>query len=184
MAPPLPVFDHAAALQACAQGERYALRAIYEREGAWLLAVAHRIVRDAALAEDVLQEALLQVWRHAASFDASRGSGRGWIYTVVRHQALKVARERQGTEAMEQALDPEQLNGLTDTQADDATQPADALALARCLEALEPERRQCVTWAFVDGFTQAQIAERLNAPLGTVKAWIRRSLLALRSCLA
>lgn len=71
--------DHDAALQACARGERFALRMLYEHEGRWLLGVVRRIVRDDALAEDVLQDAFLQVWQRAATFDAALGSGRGWF---------------------------------------------------------------------------------------------------------
>ena len=87
-------FDHEAALEACARGERFALKALYEREGRWLLAVAQRIVRDAELAEDVLQDAFLQIWQRAGTFKREMGSGRGWVYTVVRHRALDEARRR------------------------------------------------------------------------------------------
>ena len=72
-------FDYEATLAACAQGNRTALRELYEREARWLMGVAMRIVRNRALAEEVLQEAFLQIWRGARTFDRSRGSGRGWI---------------------------------------------------------------------------------------------------------
>lgn len=184
MPPALPPFDHDAALLACARGERFALRALYEREGRWLLGVAQRIVRDAALAEEVLQEAFLQVWQRAATFDPALGSGRGWLYTVVRHQALKAVR---GGPPAEEPVPPETLQGLSDQQqARDSAEDRglDAEHLERCLERLEAERRACVVHAFVDGYTHEQIAQRLGAPLGTVKSWIRRSLLALKECLA
>jgi len=181
----LPPFDHDAALQACAGGERFALRALYEREGRWLLGVAQRIVRDAALAEEVLQEAFLQVWQRAATFDATLGSGRGWLYTVVRHQALKAVR---GGPPPEEAMPHETLQSLSD-QRQAHEEPAEARGLdfdhlERCLATLEAERRACVVHAFVDGYTHEQISQRLGAPLGTVKSWIRRSLLALKECLA
>lgn len=180
----LPPFDHDAALQACARGERFALRALYEREGRWLLGVAQRIVRDAALAEEVLQEAFLQVWQRAATFDATLGSGRGWLYTVVRHQALKAVR---GGPPAEEAMPHETLQHLAEHR--QSLEPADDRGLdfehlERCLAQLEAERRACVVHAFVDGYTHEQISQRLGAPLGTVKAWIRRSLLALKECLA
>lgn len=180
----LPPFDHDAALLACAGGERFALRALYEREGRWLLGVAQRIVRDAALAEEVLQEAFLQVWQRAATFDPALGSGRGWLYTVVRHQALQAVRRGGRAEA---AVDPDVLQALSDQrQADESAEDRglDADHLERCLAQLEAERRACVVHAFVDGYTHEQIARRLGTPLGTVKSWIRRSLLALKECLA
>lgn len=176
-------FDYEAALQACARGERFALRALYEREARWLLGVAMRIVRDRERAEDVLHDAFLQVWDHAASFEPALGSARGWIYTVVRHAALKALREP----ARMQAVDVAELTALSDAQqqaADDDDRALDADSLERCLQRLEAPRRACVVHAFVDGYTHEQIAERLNTPLGTVKSWIRRSLASLKECLS
>lgn len=184
--PQAPVaLNHEAALESCARGERFALRMIYEVEGRWLLGVVRRIVRDNSRAEEVLQDAMLQVWTRASSFDPALGSGRGWIYTVVRHQALKAVRGA-GVEVL---LEAEEL-----TQASDAHQLAlvghddestlDGDRLEQCLARLDEERRACVVHAFVDGYTHDQIARRLNAPLGTVKSWIRRALLSLRECMA
>jgi len=178
-----PPFDHEAALQACARGERYALRALYERESRWLCGVAQRIVGSRASAEDVLHDAFVQVWRSAPTYRPALGSARGWIYTVVRHTALRAARRAGRVEP----TDPEELARL----ADDAQAAAafvdrgfDVESLGRCLERLEPERRTCVTLAFVDGCTHDEIAGRVGAPLGTVKSWIRRSLAALKECLS
>lgn len=177
-------FDYEAAVLACARGERYALRALYEREAHRLLGVALRIVRDRARAEDVLHDAFLQIWQHAGTYQAALGSARGWIYTVVRHAALKAAREP----GRMQAVDPADLATLADArQAGEplaAQRELDSASLERCLERLDAQRRACVIHAFVDGFTHEQIAARLHTPLGTVKSWIRRSLASLRECLA
>lgn len=180
---PSPAFDYDAAVLACARGERFALRALYEREGRWLLGVALRIVRERQRAEDVLHDAFLQVWQHAGTFDPALGSARGWIYTVVRHRALKEVRDPERL----QALDPQDLATLADAQqagTDDEDRGLDVDSLQRCLERLDETRRACVVGAFVDGFTHEQIAARLNTPLGTVKSWIRRSLASLKECMA
>ena len=179
-----PPFDYEAALAACARGERFALRALYERESRWLLGVALRIVRDRERAEDVLHDAFLQIWQGAAGFQPALGSARGWIYTVVRHRALKEVRHP----GRLQALDPQALLALSDQQQAAADAPAgdrelDTDSLERCLERLDPPRRACVLHAFVDGFTHEQIAQVLQTPLGTVKSWIRRSLASLKDCL-
>ena len=177
-------YDYDAAVLACARGERYALRALYEREARWLLGVALRIVRDRELAEDVLHDAFMQLWQHADTFEPALGSARGWLYTLVRHRALKALREP----ARMQAMDPQDLTELSDTQQAAADRShergLDAAGLERCLEQLDAERRACVVHAYVDGFTQEQIAARLQAPLGTVKSWIRRSLASLKECMA
>lgn len=182
--PTLPsAFDYEAALLACARGERFALRALYEREARWLLGVALRIVRDRERAEDVLHDSFVQIWERAATFEPALGSARGWIYTVVRHAALKALRDP----ARMQAVDVAELTALSDArQHEDAGEDRalDADGLERCLQRLDEARRACVVHAFVDGYTHEQIAARLNTPLGTVKSWIRRSLASLKECLS
>jgi len=175
-------FDYEAALAACAEGSRAALRALYEREARWLLGVAMRIVRNRALAEEVLQEAFLQIWRGAHTFDRSRGSGRGWIYTVVRHRALQEVRRAAPTISAE-APDVESFAG-EDPAAGESLRGIDAETLEHCLEQLEPERRECIVQAFVEGYSHAQIAARVGKPVGTVKSWVRRGLLSLKDCLS
>ncbi len=176
-------FDYESALEACARGERYALRAIYERESRWLLGVAQRIVRDRDTAHDVLQEAFLQVWQRASSYQRALGSGRGWIYTVVRHRALDEARRVQ-----REMPAGDDLEAVADARA--ALEPApdlphaDAAALDRCLSALEERKRDCIVRAFVEGYTHEQIAREIATPVGTVKSWIRRGLLSLKECLS
>jgi len=175
-------FDYEGLLAACARGERGALKSLYDREARWLMGVAMRIVRNRALAEEVLQEAFLQIWRAAATFDVARGSARGWIYTVVRHRALQEIR-RTGHEV---SFDTEDLENLSDDrQAPDADAPGiGAAELENCLQQLEPKKRACIMHAFVEGYTHEQIASKLDTPLGTVKSWVRRGLLSLKECLA
>ena len=176
-------FDHEAAVEACARGERFALRAIYEHVSRWLLAVAQRIVRDREIARDVLQDAFLQIWQRASTYQRAFGSARGWIYTVVRHRALDVARKSGREISVGDELDALANAGTWD-DANAWHSGADATSLQRCLEALDEQRRNCVVLAFVDGYTQDEIAQKMSAPLGTVKSWIRRGLLALKECLS
>lgn len=151
-----------------------------------MLGVALRIVRDRALAEDVIQDAFVQVWEKAASFSPARGEGRGWLFTIVRNRALNVVRQR----AVEAPLDDDLMSSLESTLMTPARDASGELpaagelgALRDCLSQLESDRRQCILLAYVDGCSHAEIADRLATPLGTIKAWIRRSLLALRACL-
>lgn len=174
-------FDFEAALQACARGDEYALRAIYERERRWLMAVAMRITRRRETAEEILHDAFLQIWAKAGTFNAGLGSARGWIYSVVRHAALSHVRSAQRTVTM----DDEQLTALADARAAwrADNRDVDADALAECLERLDEQRRRCLLLAFVEGYSHDELAAKLGAPLGTVKSWIRRALLALKECL-
>jgi RNA polymerase sigma-70 factor (ECF subfamily) len=179
---PADDFDYEHALAACARGDRYALRALYERERRWLMAVALRITRRREVAEEVLQDAFVQIWTRAGSFDAALGSARGWIYTVVRHRALNAMR----TAGRVVEVDDETLAAMAEAQAPWKTgdHGVDAGTLADCLDRLDEQKRHCVMLAFVDGYTHDELAQRLGAPLGTVKSWIRRALLALKECLA
>lgn len=174
-------FNYEAAVQACARGERFALQALYEREARWLLGVALRIVRDRERAEDVLHDGFLQVWQHAGTFQPSLGSARGWIYTIVRHRALREVRDS----GRMQAVDPQDLSKLSDLRqaAEAEDRGLDSDRLERCLQRLDAARRVCLMHAFIDGYTHEQIAARLSTPPGTVKSWIRRSLVSLRECM-
>lgn len=174
-------FDHETALVACARGDAQAFRDLYDHEGRFLLGVAIRIVRQREAAEDVLHDAFVQIWQKAASFDARLGSGRGWIYTVVRHAALNHLRRTQREISTEDGA----LEVLLDAAVPvDASDDLDTGSLERCLGLLDEPRRRSIVHAYVDGYNHAQIAARMQAPLGTVKSWIRRGLLSLRECLS
>lgn len=187
MADDTSLFDHQSALLACASGDRRALERLYAEEGRYLLGVALRIVRQKALAEDVLHDAFVSIWTRAGSFDPQRGSARGWIYSVVRHQALDSIRATQRDNFSDVAAD--------DLAADEGDGDGDsALAcpielqaslgkLEQCLPLLDENKRNCIIHAYVDGCSHSEIAERLKAPLGSVKAWIKRGLAALRECM-
>ena len=181
MPPPQPDFDYESTVEACARGDAAALHALYDKESRWLLGVAQRIVRDRDAAHDVLQDAFVQIWQRASTYQRALGSARGWIYTVVRHKALDESRR-----AQREVPASDLLEALGEQDASSAASPvhADADALSRCLDALEAPKRDCIVSAFVEGLTHEQIAARLAAPLGSVKSWIRRGLLSLRACLS
>lgn len=169
-------FDYEARLAACARGERLALRDLYVQESPRLLGVAKRLVRDTALAEDIVHDAFLKIWASAAAFDPSRGSARGWMFTVTRHLALNFLRDTSREVSGEVAE-------LEQEHAESFDPQVHSSRIHGCLEQLEPARRSCIVHAYVDGYSHAEIADKLGTPLGTVKAWIKRSLTALRECM-
>jgi len=180
-------FDHAAALAKCARGEHDALHQLYVYEGARLLGVVIRIVKDRGMAEDIVHDACLNIWQRADSFDPSKGSARAWIFSVARHLALNAIRYRDreinfaNDPADELAQDEHFQHAYV---AEEAFDWQTGQRMDSCLEQLEPERRNCVLHAYVDGLSHAEISAHTGAPLGTVKAWIKRSLLRLRECMA
>ena len=175
-------FDYAQAIRACAAEDPEALRRLYDREAAPMLGVAMRIVRRRDLAEEVVHDAFVQIWRKAHQFDPHLGSGRTWLYAIVRNRALNLVRDR----SREDFVDGIELEAMSDQldQEDLLARLPERDALRRCLESLEKPRRTSLLLAYVGGFSHGEIAGRLGVPLGTVKAWIRRSLSALRECMA
>lgn len=181
-------FNYELALRNCAGGDRQALQDIYRQESRHLLGVALRIVRQRQQAEDVVHDAFMNIWTKAGSFDAALGSGRGWIYSVTRNLALNAVRNG----AREVSVDEETAQALDAQSSLDAhAQVADAFDLRvsfgrlnDCLSRLEPARRNCILYAYVDGCSHGEIAERTQTPLGTVKAWIKRGMGTLRECMA
>lgn len=177
------MFDYAAALDRCARGDRTALKALYDEEAGRLISVARRIVRRRELAEEVVQEAFIQVWSKARNFDPRLGSARGWIYTIVRNRALNVIRDG----GREDLVDTESLSAMRDGDSplDDAFDRLSTNSLLRrCLEGLDREKRHSLLLAYVSGYSHGEIAGQLGVPVGTAKSWVRRGLLALRECMA
>jgi RNA polymerase sigma-70 factor, ECF subfamily len=169
--------NYETALIECAAGSRSAVGEIYAREKDQLRAVAHRIVHDRSRSEDVLHDAFAQILRCAKSFDPARGSARGWIYAIVRHTALRMQRNAR----RELALEDGTLNAVCEqTVSNPASRIPDSMTLRTMLDQLEPKRRASLLLAIIDGRTHEEIAEYLRVPVGTVKAWIRRELVAMR----
>lgn len=177
-----PAFDLTHALGQCAKGDRLALRAIYDSEAPRMLGVAMRLLRRRALAEEAVHDTFVQVWQKAASFDPVRGEARAWLYAVLRNRALNILRGESRTDLVE---DFEPMGLVSDEEDAESLmlRLSDTGSLKRCLERLEPSRRQAITLAYIHGLSHGELAGRLGVPLGTVKSWIRRSLVSLRECM-
>ncbi len=172
-----------AALQHVAAGDKAALRQLYDLTSAKLFGVCLRILRDRDEAEDVLQDIYVSVWRRAGSFDPARGvSPITWLATLARNRAIDRLRASKAhlarpLEFAAQAADPSLLASET-LERDQA-----AGQLQACLGELEPAHAAYIRAAFFDGQTYASLADAAGAPLGTMKSWVRRALMRLRSCL-
>lgn len=167
-----------------ALGDRAAFERLYEATCSRLFAVVLRIQRDRGLAEELLQEVYVTVWHSAGGFDAARSQPLTWLTAIARNRAIDSLRRA----AVRPPSPAEELDA--DALPDDRPGPAELLQraldrrlLGLCLEQLAPPQRQSIALAFYDGLSHAEIALHLREPLGTVKAWLRRSLQALRSCL-
>jgi RNA polymerase sigma-70 factor (ECF subfamily) len=166
------------ALLECASGSRSAVGKIYAREKDQLHSVAQRIVRDKSRAEDVIHDAFAQILRYAKNFDPARGSARSWIYAIVRNTALKMQKNARRELALKDTLNA--IREREQTVPNPASCISDSMALRTMLDELEPNRRASLLLAIIDGRTHEEVAEYLQVPVGTVKAWIRRELMAMR----
>lgn len=175
-------------------GDRAAFATLYERTSAHLFAVILRIQKDRAQAEDILQEVYVNVWRSAQSFDAAQSQPLTWLTSIARNRAIDSLRRAQTQPQIQAAPtsggDDEQDADVYEQVADDSDGPlellsraSDARALSRCMQDLSAAQRQSVALAFFDGLSHAEVAEQMRQPLGTVKSWVRRALLALKGCL-
>ena len=169
-----------AVLVRLADGELDALEDLYDRYKTMAYSIAYRITNDTTLAEDVVQEAFLGVWRNAARYVEGRGSVKTWLLSIVHHRAIDaVRRRRPTTELPDVELPPPDALTLPDVWAEVAV-GLDAATVRGALAALSDVQREAIELAYFGGLTQQEIAERTATPLGTVKSRMRLGLLAMR----
>ncbi len=164
-------------------GQLDALQELYDRYRVMAYSIALRITSDASLAEDVVQDAFLGVWRNASRYVEGRGSVKTWVLAIVHHRAVDAVRRRRPTTELPEREDipPPQLT-VPDIWPDVAA-GLDRAEIAAALATLSPAQREAIELAYWGGLTQQEIAERTGAPLGTVKSRVRLGLLALRRAL-
>lgn len=176
------------------EGDHNSFSALYERTKLHLFGVAMRLIGDRQTAEDVLQEAYVSVWKHSKSYRSEVGersySAMSWLIAIVRNKALDVLRARGRRSSVEVPSSKDENGDELDVEDTGAQSAADLfdravnnLKIAECMETIDSAPRQCISFAYYQGLTHSEIAEQIGAPLGSVKAWIRRGLGRLKSCL-
>ena len=172
-----------ALLSQVALGNREAFEALYRGTSSQLFGICVRVLSERSEAEDALQDVFTTVWRKAAQFDATRASAIAWLAMIARNKAIDRLRSmpaRKVQTDIELARELEDPGASPPQQAQTAS---DRVQLERCLDQLEPQRRALIRAAFFEGCTYEELAMRVESPLGSIKSWIRRSLLQLRECL-
>ncbi len=164
-------------------GQLDALQELYDRYRVLAYSIALRITTDASLAEDVVQDAFLGVWRNASRYVEGRGSVKTWLLSIVHHRAVDAVRRRRPTSELPEREDvPPAALTLPDVWPEVAGN-LDRAEIAAALATLSEAQREAIELAYWGGLTQQEIAERTGAPLGTVKSRVRLGLLALRRSL-
>lgn len=173
--------DHAL-LALVARRDRDAFARLYDRYATPAYSLALRVVRDRDLAADVVQNAFLAVWDRAGAFDADRGAAAGWILALVHHRAVDLVRREQRRRA-EPLEGRAELGDPGATVEEVAWLSVSADSIRRALEQLPDPHREVIELAYFAGYTQAELAERLAVPLGTVKSRTFAAMAALRRSL-
>jgi RNA polymerase sigma-70 factor (ECF subfamily) len=165
-----------------ARGDETAFEAAYDRLARPVYGLIRKVVRDPAQSEEVAQEVLLEVWRTASRFDASRGSAMTWVMTIAHRRAIDRVRSASAETNREHkvgtiaAVPPE---GVAET----VESRLDAERVRRCLDSLTELQRQSITLAYYGGYTYPEVASLLSTALGTIKTRVRDGLIRMRDCM-
>ena len=175
-----------ALLQQIGQGDRQSFETLYDRFSRVLFSTAYRVLNNQQAAEDVLQDVFVQIWEKAPLFDPTRGKPMTWAITLTRNKAIDrlrstVRRGRLQDEIQRESQTSEQFD---DRSSFDALASEDTGKIVReAIQKLSKDQRQAIELAYFSSLTQTEIAGRLNEPLGTIKARIRRGMMRLRDLL-
>lgn len=173
--PPASAEDDGSLLALVLRGNDAAMASLFDRYSKIVYSVALRVLRDPSLAEDVLQEVFMQIWRNPESFTATRGSLGGWLAVVSRNRSIDVLRRKRPTESVDEIALASPYN-----LADEGERNIMMDRARGAIQVLPVEQRKTLEMAFFDGLTHSEIAEMTGDPLGTVKTRIRSALLTLR----
>ncbi len=165
----------------CAAGDARALHRLYDVLAPHFFGIALRIVGDARIAEDVLHDTFVQIWRQSDKFDRRKGTARGWMVSLLRYRAIAERGRRPGGEASAPSAKAFQATSGA-TVPPDAEERERVLRLNRCLGDLPEKPRRCIALAFLNGLPHDRIASDLVAPVATVKIWIRQGVMRLKEC--
>jgi RNA polymerase sigma-70 factor, ECF subfamily len=173
------------AMQLVGDGNPRAFELIYDRHGGAAFSLAYRMVGNRVLAEDIVQEAFLSIWRSRMRYDRSRGSVRTWVLGIVHNRAIDALRRGSTHERKQETLDGVEERHEAPERTDvEAARREEARSVRTALETLPDDQRRTIELAYFAGFTHSQIAELLDQPIGTVKGRMRLGLDKLRRQLA
>ncbi len=167
-------------IKECGSGNRPAFRRLYDLTSHRVFGIVLAVLRNRAVAEEVAQEVYLQIWRQAACFKTEQANPMGWISSIARNRAidrLRADRSRGFVHFSDDVPD------IADNK-HDADGPLDTLVLTRALSKLRPEYRKIILLSYFRGYTQSELSDLLDLPLGTVKSWMKRGLAELREALS
>jgi len=174
-------------MQRVAEGDRRGFEELYDRFSGVLFSTAYRVLNNQEAAEDVVQDVFIQIWEKAPLYDPSRGKPITWAVTLTRNKAIDRLRSMQRRSRLQDDVqrESETFEQFDDRSSFDAVASGETSQLVReAIQKLSRDQREAIELAFFSSLTQTEIAERLNEPLGTIKARIRRGMMKLRDVLS
>jgi RNA polymerase sigma-70 factor, ECF subfamily len=178
-----PADSEEALLQRVARGDEAAFERLYDLVAPLVHGVVLGVLRNPALAEEVTQEVLVEAWRTAPRFDATRGSARSWLLTMARRRAVDRVRSVQAAVDRDAAVGAREVERDVDVVSEAVEIRLEQQQVRRCLDGLSAVQLEAVSLAFYAGHTHREVAHLLGVPLGTVKTRLRDGLIRLRDCL-
>jgi RNA polymerase sigma-70 factor (ECF subfamily) len=165
-------FDYEAALLACAQGDQDALHDLYQHESPRMLALCLKMLAQRTIAEDLMRDTFVSIWKHAGSYDPQLGAARAWIYSIMRYRALHRLRQSRPAQSLDM--------GWTDNLPAAGSTHKPPSNIVQAIAALDEGQRRPLLMAFYNGYTYEQIAARLQAPAVQIKACVQAGLNRIR----
>jgi len=174
-----PEIELAQLLQRCAAQDSAAFRILYDKTSPIVFARLLRMLRRRSVAEEALQDVYVRIWQRAAQYEMGRGRALAWMVTIARYCAIDLMRRERLT-----LVSDDSLAEVADESAGESDGIEKPNNFDHCIGQLNDNTRKCLTLAFVEGRSHDEIARLTTNPLGSVKSWIRRGLLALKECLS
>jgi len=165
------------------RGDEAAFRELYDHIAGWVYGVILRVVRDPSQSEEVTQEVMVEIWRNATRFDPARGSGKAWVMTMAHRRGVDRVRSAQASIERDHKVAAQSVDIAHDEVSEQVEIRLDRQRVRHLLTELTDMQRQTIELAYYKGFSQREIAEKLDLPLGTVKTRMRDGLIRLRDAM-
>lgn len=169
-------------LMAIAHEDRQAFQRLYQRISGRMFGLCLKLANQRDLAEEAVQDAFVQIWHNASEYHNERGAPLSWMLTIARYRTLDLMRNRKSRPTSGDAH-LERVADERDGPLDESLRVAGTTELRGCLDELSETQRDSILLSYYRGFTHDELSEALSSPIGTVKSWIRRGLMALKRCL-
>lgn len=173
-----------ALLAKCALGDRNAFAQLYDVSASRLNGVAYRILNNIDSANEILQEAFVQIWNKASEYRADKAEPMTWMSSIIRYRAYdRIKYEKRRIEGSQKRADIENFDSIESGQKDGALMCEMNQQLEVCLATLDNTQRESILMAYYFGYTREEISSQFDAPINTVKSWLRRGIERLQQCL-